>query len=168
MKISLIAALGRNNEIGKENMLLWNMPADMKHFRETTSGHVVIMGRKTYESIGQPLPNRRNIVITRNTEFTAPGIEIAHSLAEAIDIVQTDGAGWDGEVFVIGGAQLYAEAIDMADTLYITRIDSEVPEADAFFPEFGPAEWKEIARETHESDETNPHAYTFITYEKNF
>ena len=168
MKISLIAALGRNNEIGKENKLLWNMPADMKHFRETTSGHVVIMGRKTYESIGQPLPNRRNIVITRNTDFTAEGIEVAYSLSEALDTIRNDGAGWDGEVFVIGGAQLYAEAIDIADKLYITRIDSEIPEADAFFPEFGPAEWNEVTKEPHESDETNPHAYTFITYEKQF
>jgi dihydrofolate reductase len=165
MKISLIAAIGRNNEIGKENKLLWNMPADMKHFKETTSGHVVIMGRKTYESIGKPLPNRRNILITRSSDYTAEGMEIAHSLDEALTLVENGGGGWDGEVFIIGGAQLYAEAIDIADKLYITRIDNEVLDADAFFPEFGP-EWTETSKRENSADESNPHAFAFITYEK--
>ena len=165
MKISLIAAIGRNNEIGKENMLLWGLPADMQHFRTTTSGHVVIMGRKTYESIGQPLPNRRNIVVTRQSDYRPEGMETAGSLEDALKLVAENGAGWDGEVFVIGGGELYAQAIDMADKLYITRVDDEIPEADTHFPDFGP-EWTETSRELHEPDEKNNHPYAFLTYEK--
>ncbi len=165
MKISLIAAIGRNNELGKENKLLWDLPADMQYFRKTTAGHVVIMGRKTYESIGQPLPNRRNIVVTRQSDYKPEGMEVAGSLEEALKLVTENGAGWDDEVFVIGGGELYSQAIDMADKLYITRVDDEIPEADTYFPDFGP-EWSETTRELHEPDEKNLHPYAFMTYEK--
>lgn len=164
MIVSLIAAIGRNNELGKKNALLFSLPADMKHFREITTGHVVIMGRKTYESIGNPLPNRRNIVVTRNTDYTQGGIEIAHSLEDALALVQDD-PDWGKEVFIIGGGELYKEAIEIADKLYITRVDAEDIEADTFFPEFG-ADWTETSRELHEADEKNLHAYAFLTYEK--
>lgn len=164
MILSLIAAIGRNNELGKKNALLFSLPADMKHFREITTGHVVIMGRKTYESIGNPLPNRRNIVVTRNTDYTQGGVEIVHSIDDALALVQDD-PDWGKEVFVIGGGELYREAIEIADKLYITRVDAEDTEADTFFPEFG-EDWTETSRELHEADEKNPHAYAFLTYEK--
>lgn len=164
MKISLIAALGRNNELGKGNDLLWKMPADMKHFRDITKGHAVIMGRKTYESIGMPLPNRRNIVVTRQPDYKKEGIEIAASIDDAFAMVEQDGAGWDDEVFVIGGGELYRDALDGADKLYITRIDAEA-DADTFFPDFG-AEWTETSREVHVPDADNPIPFAFLTYEK--
>lgn len=164
MIISLIAAIGKSNELGKENKLLWHLPADMQHFRKTTSGHVVIMGRKTYESIGQPLPNRRNIVVTRQADYKPEGMEVANSLEAALDSVR-DETGWNGEVFVIGGGELYKQAIGVADRLYITRVDDSIPEADTYFPKIGP-EWRETSSEAHEPDESNNHRYAFVTYEK--
>ncbi len=159
MILSIIAAIGKNNELGKGNTLLWHMPADMKHFRETTSGHPVIMGRKTFESIGRPLPNRRNIVITRDINYKAEGVEVMHSLEETIKQAQSE-----NEVFVIGGAEIYKQAMPFANKLYLTKVDSEA-EADAFFPTIGP-EWQEKSKDVHSADEKNPHAYTFLVYEK--
>ena len=166
--ISLIAAIGKNNELGKGNTLLWSMPADMKHFRDTTSLHAVIMGRKTFESIGKPLPNRRNIVITRDADYKKDlpaetrGVEVVHSLAEALDLFPNK----EEEIFVIGGAEIYKQAILIADRLYITHIDAEDKEADAFFPEIIPIVWNEISHEEHKKDEKNPFNYTFSVYEK--
>ena len=137
----------------------------MQHFRKTTAGHVVIMGRKTYESIGQPLPNRRNIVVTRQADYKPEGMEVAASLEQALEMVEKDGAGWNDEVFIVGGGELYAQAIDIADKLYITRVDDEIPEADTYFPDFGP-EWTETSRELHETDEQHMHPFAFLTYEK--
>jgi len=165
MILSLIAAIGKNNELGKDNKLLWSMPADMKHFKETTTGHAVIMGRKTFESFPNgPLPNRRNIVLTRDTEYKKEGIEIVHSLDEALALFSGVPDGWEDEVFVIGGGELYKQAIDRANRLYITRVD-DTPDADVFFPEIG-STWKEVFREDHAADEKNPHPYSFVTYEK--
>jgi len=163
--ISIIAAIGKNNELGKKNQLLWNLPADMKHFRETTKGHTVIMGRKTFESIGKPLPNRKNIVITRDKSYQHHGIEVAHSLDGTINSVGTALARGD-EVFIIGGAEIYKQAMSIADKLYITHVDTTDMDADAFFPEIIPIVWNEISHKEHKRDKENPLDYTFSIYEK--
>ena len=160
--ISLIAAIGKNNELGKGNTLLWSMPGDMKHFRETTALHAVIMGRKTFESIGKPLPQRRNVVITRYVSYKEEGIEVVHSLAEALDLFPDS----NEEIFIIGGAELYKQTMPIADKLYITHIQAEDKDADAFFPEIIPIAWNEVKHEEHEADDKNPISYTFSVYEK--
>ena len=160
--ISLIADIGKNNELGKGNTLLWSMPADMKHFTKTTALHTVVMGRKTFESIGKPLPNRRNIVITRDADYKKPGIEVVHSLAGALDLFP----GQNEEIFIIGGAEIYKQTFDIADKLYITHIDAGDSGADSFFPEIIPIVWNEIVHEEHQKDAKNPFNYTFSVYEK--
>ncbi len=165
MKISLIVAIGKNNELGKGNTLLWHMPADMKFFRETTRGHAVVMGRKTFESLKGPLPNRKNIVITRDKNYKKEGTEVVHSLDEAIQIPRVP-LGKDQEIFIIGGAEIYKQAIGIADRLYITHINAEDKDADTFFPEIIPVVWNEISREEHKKDSENPFDYTFSVYER--
>ncbi len=160
--ISLIAAIGKNYELGKKNSLLWDMPADMKHFRETTQGHTVIMGQKTFDSIGRPLPNRRNIVVTRNDSFNTEGVEISKSLEDTIASFKDSLE----EVFVIGGGEIYRQTIDKADKLYITHIEESFPDADAFFPEIIPLVWNEVKHEEHKKDAENLYDYTFSVYEK--
>jgi dihydrofolate reductase len=160
--ISLIAAIGGNNEIGKGNTLLWHMPADMKYFKEITLAHSVVMGRKTFESMGKILPNRRNIVISRDVKYKAPGVEVAHSLSEALDLVGNN----EEEVFVIGGGELYEQTMPIADKLYITHIDAEDSEADAFFPEIIPIVWNEISHKEYKADDKNPFNYTFSVYDR--
>jgi len=160
--ISLIAAIGKNNELGKGNTLLWHMPADMKHFKELTSAHAVLMGRKTFESLGCPLPNRRNIVITRDVKYKTEGAEVVHSISEALDLFSDK----NEEIFVIGGAEIYKQFMPIADKLYITHIGAEDSEADAFFPEIIPIVWNEISHKEHEKDEKNIFPYTFSVYEK--
>jgi len=162
--ISIIAAIGNNNELGKKNALLWDMPADMKHFRETTKGHTVIMGQKTFESIGRPLPNRKNIVLTRDSSFKAEGVEISKSLEETLDSFKNSYE----EVFVIGGAQIYKQSLEQADRLYITHVNMTDKDADAFFPEIIPIVWNETKHEEHKKDIENPFDYTFSIYEKFF
>lgn len=158
--LSLIVAIGKNNEIGKGNMLLWDLPRDMKYFRETTSGHPVIMGRKTFESIGRALPKRRNIVITRDTSYSQDSIEVVHSLDEAINLFANE------EVFIIGGAEIYRQAIEKADRLYITEVDGNF-EADAFFPEIDKNIWQEKNREHYDRDDENKFDMDFVIYERN-
>jgi len=160
--ISLIAAIGKNNELGKGNTLLWHMPEDMKHFRETTRGHAVIMGRKTFESLSGPLPKRRNIVITRDLDYKRDGIEIVHSVDEALGLFKDD----KEEIFIIGGGELYKQTMPLADRLYITHIEAEDKDANVFFSEIIPIIWDEISHEEHQKDEKNPFAYTFSIYEK--
>ncbi len=160
--ISLIAAIGKNNELGKKNALLWNLPADMKHFRDTTALHAVVMGRKTFESIGRPLPNRRNVVITRDVNYKREGIEVVNSLAAALDKFSDP----NEEIFIIGGAELYKQTIEIADRLYITHVDADDKEADAFFPEIIPVVWNEISHKEHRADEKNPFNYTFSVYKR--
>ncbi|MDR3519719.1 MAG: dihydrofolate reductase [Candidatus Pacebacteria bacterium] len=160
--ISLIAAIGKNNELGKSNTLLWKLPADMEHFKKITLAHTVIMGRKTFESIGRPLPNRKNIVITRDANYKKEGVEIVHSLSEALDIVGND----QEEVFIIGGGELYAQTMPVAEKLYITHVDAADKDADIFFPEIIPIVWNEISHIEHKKDEKNPFDYTFSVYEK--
>jgi dihydrofolate reductase len=162
MIISLIAVLGKNNEIGKNNELLCRLPADLKRFKAITSGHTVVMGRKTFESLPKgALPNRRNLVVSRNKQLTIEGAEVCPSLDQALlkCINET-------EVFVIGGAQIYAQALSIADKLYITRIHAGFPEADAFFPAVQWNGWKEIGRESFPADEKNPYSFTFFEYER--
>ncbi|HEV7702627.1 MAG TPA: dihydrofolate reductase [Candidatus Paceibacterota bacterium] len=159
--ISLIAAIGKNNELGKGNTLLWHMPADMKFFRETTRGHTVIMGRKTFESLKGPLPNRKNIVITRDENYKKEGIEVIHSLDKALGQAQDE-----HEVFIIGGAEIYKQCMNIADKLYITHIDAEDKDADSFFPEIIPIAWNETSHIEHKKDSENPFNYTFSVYDK--
>jgi dihydrofolate reductase len=160
MKISIIAAIGKNNELGKNNQLLWKLPLDLKHFREITSGHPVIMGRKTFESIGRPLPNRKNIVITRDESYSREGVSTVHSLKEALDLVQNE-----EEVFIIGGAEIYKQSIDLANKLYITHVDAETKDADVFFPTIGDF-WGKISEERYAKNEENEHSFSFVEYEK--
>ena len=158
--VSLIAAMAENRVIGVNNTLPWRLPADLRHFRQLTTGHHVIMGRRNYESIGKPLPDRTNIVVTRNTEYRAPGCEIKHSLVDALQDIQDD-----TEVFVIGGAEIYRQAMSDADRIYLTLVHANIS-GDTFFPEFDTREWNEISRTRHKADEKNPHAYSFVTYDR--
>jgi dihydrofolate reductase len=157
--VSLVAAVAANGVIGSGNALPWHLPEDLRRFKAITLGHPVIMGRKTYESIGRPLPGRRNIVVSRNAAFVATGCETAASLEAAIAAC----AGSAEEIFVIGGAQLYAEALPRARRLYLTEIRREFP-GDARFPEFDRKDWCETARETHRSGEGLE--YDFAVYER--
>ena len=162
MIISIIVVIGKNNEIGKGNELLCRLPADMKRFKSLTSGHAVIMGRKTFESLPNgTLPNRRNIIISRNANLAIEGAEVYSSLDQAL-LKCID----ESEVFIIGGAQIYALALPVADKLYITRIHAAFPEADAFFPLIDKDRWKETDRETFPADEKNPYPFSFVEFEK--
>jgi dihydrofolate reductase len=160
MKLSLIVAMADNHVIGHNNRLPWHLPADLKHFRAITLGKPVLMGRKTWESIGRPLPGRTNIVITRNADYLAADCVVVHSLDEALRA-----AGSAAEVMVIGGAELYRQALPQADTLYLTLVHGEF-EGDTRFPDWRPDDWRETARIDHGPDHRNPHAYSFITLER--
>lgn len=160
MTISIIAAIGENNVLGKGNKLIWHMPADMQHFKNMTTGHHIIMGRKTWESIGKkPLPNRTSIVITRDKNYHAEGCILAHSLEDALNRVKND-----SEVFIIGGGEIYKEAISKADKLYITRIHHKF-DGDVFFPEIG-KEWFEAINNDFEKDEKNKYDFSLCEYER--
>lgn len=165
--ISLIAIIGKNNELGKNNTLVWNMPADLKYFRQITSGHPVIMGRKTFESIGHPMPKRKNIVITRDTNYKKEGIEVVHSLEEALKTAKAPLAE-NEEIFIIGGEEIFKKSMDIADRLYITHVDATDKDANVFFPEIIPIVWNEISHEEHKKDKDNPYDYTFSIYERFF
>ncbi len=144
MTLSIIAAIGPNNVIGNEGKLPWHLPEDLKRFKSLTMGHPIIMGRKTYESIGKPLPGRKNIVVTRQEKYEAPGCFVAHSLDDAIE------SCWDEDVFVIGGAEIYKQALPIADKLYLTEVRLETP-GEIRFPEFDKNDWQEMTREKHEN-----------------
>jgi dihydrofolate reductase len=159
MLISIIAAIGKRRELGKDNKIPWRIPEDIRWFREKTRGHTVIMGRKTFESIGRPLPDRINIVVTSQKGYKAEGALVARSLEQAIDIARKQEK--NGEIFIIGGAQIYKQAIGLADRLYLTKIDAEFP-ADAFFPDYS-AFKKEIFR--REASGVG-YRYTFLILEK--
>jgi dihydrofolate reductase len=152
---SIICAIGKNRAIGRDNKLLWDIPHDLQHFKDITSGHPVIMGRKTFESIGRPLPGRTNIIITRSENYRQAGCLVIHSLEEAIKGAQEIDPE---EVFVIGGGSIYAQAIDLADKLYLTIVDDVIEDADTFFPEYD--QFDKIIKEEHfETDKLN---YSFI------
>jgi dihydrofolate reductase len=159
MIVSQIAAMSENRVIGKDNQLLWHMPNDLKHFKNTTSGHTVIMGRKTFDSVGKPLPKRRNIIITRQT-ITIEGCEVVNSVEAALELCKDE-----DEVFIVGGAEIYKLSLHVTDRVYLTVIHHHF-EGDSFFPELVANEWKEVSRENHPADEKNAFAYTFITYER--
>ena|SRR5690554_1682886 len=157
---SIIVAAAQNNAIGKKNSLLWHMPEDLKFFKKTTSGHTVIMGRKTFESVGKLLPNRRNIIISRQKDYKVEGAEVVHSLDEALSICNTD-----EENFIIGGAEIYSLAMDKVDRIYFTLIYNEF-EADAFFPPILQDLWQLVSESYHSADNKNPHDYNFMIYER--
>lgn len=165
MILSIISAIANNNEIGRKNELLCNLPIDMKHFRETTSGHPVIMGQKTFQSIGRPLPNRRNIVLTLDENFKAEGVEIFHSI-ESMETSLGTSLGIDEEAFIIGGGQIYKLFIDKVDRLYITHVDAEFPDADTFFPVIEKEKWKIVSEDKHSKDEKNAYDCNFVIYNR--
>jgi dihydrofolate reductase len=163
--ISIIAAIGKNNELGKKNALLWNLPADMKRFRETTKGHTVVMGEKTFRSIGKPLPNRRNIVLTQDKTLKIEGVETVYS-TEELDELLNKNQQKNEEIFIIGGGMIYKLFIEKADKLYITHVDASFPDADTFFPEIIPIVWNEIIHKEYKKDSENHFDYTFSEYER--
>lgn len=158
--ISLIVAMASNRVIGQNNHLPWHLPADLKHFRQHTMGKPIIMGRKTFESIGKPLPGRKNIVITQNIHWQSEGVQVAHSLTEAFTLAEPA-----PEIMVIGGASLYQQALTYAERIYLTLIEATF-EGDTFFPEWDQSRWHEIQRETHQHDESGIKCYHFVTFEK--
>jgi dihydrofolate reductase len=160
--VSLIAAMDNRRGIGIENRLPWRLSADLKRFRELTMGHHIVVGRKTFESIGKPLPGRQMIVVTRDREFQAAGCDVCNSLAEAIDLASSRG---EEEAFIIGGAQIYEQALPLADRFYLTLVDAIV-EADTFFPAFDPQDWSERETVFHPADEKNQFPFTFKFLER--
>lgn len=160
MTLSIIAALGRNRAIGYQNQLPWRLPADLQRFKQLTMGHHLLMGRKTFESIGRPLPGRTSIIITRQLDYEAEGCLIAHSLDDAIALAKSRG---EQEAFVIGGADIYAQALSVADRMYLTFVEAE-PEADAFFPTFDESDWEVSGEAAFAADEKNQYAVKFVTF----
>jgi dihydrofolate reductase len=165
MVISLIAACSENRVIGKNNDLPWRLPDDMKYFMKTTKGHHVIMGRKNYDSIPEkfkPLPNRTNIVVTRQPSFRAPGCLVVNTFERALYIARANG---EKEAFVIGGSEIYELAIPVANKLYLTEINATI-DGDTYFPEFDKREWKEVERRHHSGDADHQFSFDFVVYEK--
>jgi dihydrofolate reductase len=160
MNINLIVAIDKKNGIGKNNLLPWHLPADLKHFKTITTGHPIIMGRKTFDSIGKALPNRRNIVVSRQSGLQIPEVELCSSLNKAIELCKDE-----VDVFVIGGAQIFEQALPIADVLYLTVIQEDF-DADVFFPEIKMNEWTKEEIILHEPDEKNLYSYSFIKYKK--
>ena len=157
MIISIIAAMDRNRGIGVDNKLPWRLSADLKRFRELTMGHHIIVGRKTFESIGRPLPGRRMIVVTRDGNYKAEGCDVAHSVEDAINLARERG---ESELFICGGGEIYSQSIGIADRMYLTLVDAEVA-ADTFFPEFDQREWSERESFYQPADEKNQYAFNF-------
>ena len=159
--ISAVVAIAKNNVIGNVNDLPWYLPADLRHFKELTTGHSVVMGRKTLESIiarlGKPLPNRQNFVITRSGTTSVPDVSALHSPEDILSI--------QNDLFIIGGAEIYRQTLSMINRLYITEIDAEVA-GDTFFPEIDYSQWQEVSREAHLADEKNPYNYSFVVLER--
>jgi dihydrofolate reductase len=155
--ISILAAMDRKRGIGVDNKLPWRLPADMKRFRELTMGHHIIVGRKTFESIGRPLPGRKMIVVTHDAAYKAEGCDLAHSIEDAVNLARGRG---ENEVFICGGAEIYGQTIAIADRMYLTLVDAEVA-ADIFFPEFDEREWSVQESFYHPVDEKNEYAFNF-------
>ena len=162
MELSLIAAIAENGVIGKDNDLIWHLPADLKRFKKVTTGHTIIMGRNTFESIGKPLPNRTTIIITRSKDYKAEGCLVVHSIQDAIKAAKDD-----EHIFIIGGAQIYKQAIEsnLADQLDITEVHHSF-DADVYFPEINLNIWEETSREYFSADNKNKHNYSFVSYKK--
>ncbi|MFC2151761.1 dihydrofolate reductase [Bacteroidota bacterium] len=158
--LSIIVAVAENNVIGKDNDLIWHLPRDLKHFKETTTGHYVIQGRKTFESCGKPLPNRTNVIITRDKNYRVEGCIVVNSLEEAIKEAKDD-----PEAFIIGGGKIYEQAINIVDRIYITQIHHSF-EGDTFFPEINTEEWIEVDRRDFEADEKNKYSFTILIMDR--
>jgi dihydrofolate reductase len=160
--ITVIAAIASNKALGKDNDLIWHLPADLKRFKKVTTGHYILMGRNTFESIGRPLPNRTTIIITRNKNYFKEGCLVANSLEQAIEMAKPA-----AQIFIIGGAQIYKETIakDIAVQLDITLVHHRF-EADVFFPEIDTKMWEEVVREDYKADEKNEYDYSFVSYQK--
>jgi dihydrofolate reductase len=155
MRLSLVVAVDRNRLIGRDGGLPWHLPADLKRFKSITMGKPIIMGRRTHESIGRPLPGRRNIVLTQSERYAPPGCEVFHSLQAALDALHDL-----PEVVVVGGAALYVEALPLCARLYLTEVNADLT-GDVYFPEFQPGEWREVSAEAHAADATHAHDYRF-------
>ncbi len=155
--IKIIVATSKNNVIGDSNKLIWHLPADLKRFKEITTGHPIVMGRKTYESIGRPLPNRRNIIITRDEQYEVDGCEVVNSIEEALLLTNND-------CFIIGGGEIYKQSLPIAQQIFMTIIDEDF-DGDTNFPELDKS-WYVSSKVNHQQDEKNPHNYSFILYER--
>ena len=164
MLLSIIVAVGENNETGSQNGLPWRLPADLKRFKELTTGHTVVMGRMTFESLPNgPLPNRTNVVLSRNPDFTPSGCLVFSSLDEALIKLSNE-----QKVYIIGGSQIYSQALALPDVsmLYLTRVHASFPEADTFLPEIDLTYWKKRSEEMHSADKNNKYSFTFYEYKK--
>lgn len=161
MRISMIAAASENNVIGKSNDLVWHMPADFKYFKEKTNGHVILMGRKTFESLGKPLKNRTHVIISTSMDENTEGVNVFRNLQEGLDWAKSKE---NDELFIIGGANIYKQCIAIADRIYLTRIHGEF-EGDSFFPEID-SNWELTSETRNKSDEKNPYDYTFLVFDK--
>ncbi len=159
--IASIFAMSTNRVIGKSNQLPWHLPADLKYFKSVTVGHPIIMGRKTFESIGKPLPQRTSIIITRQPDYEQAGCIVVNSVAKAIEVAQKI----NNDIFIIGGAEILQQALLLIDTMYLTLIH-ETFDGDTFYPEINPEEWLEVARQNYEPDEKNKYAYSFIKMQR--
>ena len=160
MRLSIVVAMDDNRLIGSKNQLPWHLPADLAYFKKLTTGKSILMGRKTYDSIGRPLPNRRNIVITRNSNISIPGCEVVSSIDHALELTKED-----PEVMVIGGASLCEQLLPKINRLYITKIDGEF-EGDVFFPKYDDFNWLEVSCESHPKDNSNAYSYKFIVLDR--
>ena len=157
-----MAARAQNNVIGKDNDLVWHLPADLRFFKQTTKGHTLIMGRKTFESLGNPLPHRDSWIVTRNKDYTAEGISTFHSLEAAIQAAEDKGLE---TVFILGGGEIYRQSMKLVDKLIITEVHEEF-DGDTYFPEIDPEIWQEVSREEHKADEKNKYDFAFVVYER--
>ena len=162
MKISHIVAISENRAIGKDNDLVCHLPGDMKFFRLTTTGHHIIMGRKNYESIGRPLPNRTNVIISRDANYKAEGCITVTSIQAALDLAKANG---ETEAFIIGGGQIYAQSLDLINSVYLTQIHQTL-EGDTFYPELEASKWKQVSEEKQNKDEKNKFDYSFLKLER--
>lgn len=162
VRVNLVVARSRNGVIGVRNQLPWRLPKDLAYFKKITMGHPLLMGRKTFESIGRALPGRRNIVLTTQGAWSAPGVDVVSSIEAALELCFTAELV---ELMVIGGEQVYRQCLARADRLFVTEVDAEI-DGDAFFPEISQEKWQAVQKEHHYADENNPFDYAFVTYEK--
>jgi dihydrofolate reductase len=162
MRISAIAAMSLNRVIGKDNQIPWHMPADLRFFQRTTTGHFVIMGRKNYDSMGRPLSNRTNVIITRNPFYVSSGCLVVHSLEAALGLAYNAG---EEEAFIIGGGEIYLLAMDYLDRIYLTTIDAQV-DGDVYFPELTIEDWRVVHEESHDADDKNPYPFVIRIYDR--
>ena len=160
MRLSIVVAMDDNRLIGNNNQLPWHLPADLAYFKKLTTGKSILMGRKTYDSIGRPLPNRRNIVVTRKTKISIPGCEVVSSIANALELTKGE-----EEVMVIGGASLCEQLLPQVNRLYITKVDGEF-EGDVFFPKYDDSHWQQVSCESHSKDHSNPYSHHFIVLDR--